>query len=131
MSTEPGGEVFQLSEPDVDLARRMAVAAHRVVIILQETGLPENLSEDLAAVSTDLGGLWAAHRALDSQLETLFESKGDWEAIADCLVDLGSSIEHMSWHLKNVRRPLGRLSRYAYGAAEEEGGADMKGTEDR
>ncbi len=120
MSTEPGGEAFQLAEPDVELGRRMAVAAHRVVIILQETGLPEHLNKDLAAVSTDLGGLWAAHRELDAQLETLFDSKGDWEAIADCLVDLGSSIEHMSWHLKSVRRPLGRLSRYAYGAAEDE-----------
>ncbi len=122
MSTEPGADVFHLAEPDVELGRRMAVAAHQVVIVLQETGLPEHLTNDLAAVSTDLGGLWAAHRALDSHLETLFESKGDWEAIADCLVDLGSSIEHMSWHLKNVRRPLGRISRYAYGAAQEGSG---------
>ena len=128
MSTEAGPNVFHLAEPDVELGRRMAVAAHRVVIILQETGLPERLSKDLAAVSTDLGGLWAAHRELDAQLETLFESKGDWEAIADCLVDLGSSIEHMSWHLKGVRGPLGRLSRYAYGAAENERATGKDGT---
>ena len=118
MSTESRGDVFQLEQPDVELARRMAVAAHRVVITLQETGLPESLSGDLAAVSTDLGGLWAAHRALNSQLETLFDSRGDWEAVADCLVDLGSSIDHMAWHLKSVRGPLGRINRFAYRAAE-------------
>ena len=122
MSTEAGSERFRLAEPDVELARRMAAAAHRVVITLQETGLPDSLNDDLATVSTDLGGLWAAHHALNSQLEALFDCKGDWEALADCLVDLGSSIDHIALHLKNVRGPLGRLNRFAYRAAEADGG---------
>ena len=123
MSTESDGASPHLFEEDIQLARRMAVVAHRVVITLKVMDLPNDFDEDLASLSTDLGDLWAAQHAFNSQLETLFSSNGDWEAVADSLVDLRSSMDHMAWHLKSVRRPIGRINRFAYRMAEENGPA--------
>ena len=88
--------------------------AHGVVIKLKEMGLPEALDEDLARLSTDLGDLWGAQKALVGRLEDFLRSPHDWETAGDYLVDLRAAIDHIGWHLKSVRRPMNRITRYAY-----------------
>ena len=101
-------------EPDLEQAREMALMAHSVVIKLKTMGLPDSLDSDLASLSTDLGDIWSAQKSLADGLEGLLKSSHDWEAVGDHLVDLRASIDHIAWHLKSVRRPLNRITRFAY-----------------
>lgn len=93
--------------------------AHDIVIKMKEMGLPQRLDGELATLSTDLGDLWGAQRALSARLEGLLERPHEWERVGDSLVDLRAGIDHMAWHLKSVRRPLNRITRYAFRAAQE------------
>ena len=101
-------------EPHVQRAREASVTAHGVVIKLKELGLPEHMDHELAKLSTDLGDLWSAQKTLVEQLEAFIESDDDWPLVGDHLVDLRASIDHISWHLKNVRRPMTKITLYAY-----------------
>ena len=101
-------------EPDLERARQTADVAHGFVIKLKEMSLPQTFDEDLASLSTDLGDLWSAQKALSDRLEGLLNSPGDWGAVGDLLVDVRANIDHIAWHLKSARRPLSRITRYAY-----------------
>ena len=112
-------------EPDQQQARRAALMAHEVVIKLKTMGLPDSLDEELGTLSTDLGDLWGAHKALADRLERFLRSPGDWENVGDYLVDLRATVDHMGFHAKSVRRPVNRIAQYAYRkASESEGVAD-------
>ena len=116
----PGGEDHSGPSlpPDLEHARRTALVAHDIVIRLKEMGLPDNLDRELASLSTDLGDLWSAHTVLANRLEVfLRESPEGWEAVGDCLLDIRASIDHIAWHLKSVRRPLNRITQFAYRVA--------------
>ncbi len=113
MSTYPMEEL----SPDLEQARRNSSMAHQVVIKLKEAGLPEDFDEDLASLSTDLGDLWGAQKALAERLEAFVRSPHDWETLGDYLMDLKASIDHIAWHLSSVQRPLDRIARFAYETA--------------
>ena len=102
-------------------ARMTAVMAHNVVIKLKEMGLPDQLDDDLARLSTDLGDLWNAERQLVSRVESFLKSGDDWEATADSLVDLKAMLDHMGWHLSSAQRPITRIARFAYQQADGDG----------
>ena len=102
------------AEADLKEARRTAGIAHAVVIRFKEMGLPAELDGDLAALCTDLGDIWSAERRLAEGIRELAGSGRDWESAADTLVDLKADLEHISWHLKSVRRPLNRIVNFAY-----------------
>ena len=76
--------------------------------------MPDGLDDDLALLSTDLGDLWSAQRALVDRLDGLLQSAADWEAVADHLVDIRTTVDHIGWHVKSVRRPINRIARFAY-----------------
>ena len=76
--------------------------------------MPDGLDDDLALLSTDLGDLWSAQKALVDRLDGLLRSAEDWEAVADHLVDIGATVDHIGWHVKSVRRPINRIARFAY-----------------
>lgn len=101
-------------EPDLSQARQTALMAHAIVIRLKEMGLPEELDEVLGTVSTDLADIWAAQKALSARLNYLVNHADDWESVADCLVDLNATIDHISTHVETVREPIRRLAEYAY-----------------
>ena len=105
-------------DPGLEQARRASVMAHSVVIKLKEMGLPDELDEQLSQVCTDLGDLWSAQNALADQFREFLKADDDWEAIGDTLVDLSSTIDHIAWHMKGIRKPLGELTEYAYEQAE-------------
>jgi hypothetical protein len=101
-------------EPDLQQARRTAGVAHNVVVKLKVMGLPQAYDEELASLSTDLGDLWSAHKTLAERLEGFVKSSCDWGTTGDFLVDIRASIDHIAWHQKSVRRPLNRITQYAY-----------------
>jgi hypothetical protein len=98
-------------EPDLSQARQTALMAHAFVIRLKEMGLPEKYDE---ALGTDLGDIWAAQKVLSARLDYLVDHADDWESIADCLVDLRATIDHISRHVETAREPIRRLAEYAY-----------------
>jgi hypothetical protein len=114
-----GTDGVDAMEPDSQRARRTGMAAHSVVAKLQEMGLPDSLDGELSALSTDLGDLWGAQKELADQLERLVRSEADWSTVGDHLVDLRATVDHISWHLGSVRRPMTKITRYAYRAASQ------------
>ena len=100
--------------PSLDEARRASAMAHNVVIKLKEMGLPDDLDGQLSQLCTDLGDLWSAQKLLSTQFEAFLTSPHDWESVGDSLVDLRSTIDHIAWHMKGVRRPMGQITRWAY-----------------
>ena len=114
MISDPQVHGRDVLEPELDRARNTANVAHSVVILFKEMGLPASMDADLARLCTDLGDLRSAGEALSERLETMVKDSDDWEAVGDSLVDIRSDIDHLSWHLKSVKRPLNRLTHYAY-----------------
>ena len=100
--------------PDLGRARITAHMAHAVVIKLKEMDLPDSLDGDLARLSTDLSDLWNAQKELNRRLENLLKVSGQWGVMGDLLVDIRADIDHMSWHMKSIRKPLTKITRYAY-----------------
>ncbi len=105
--------------PGLDQARRASLMAHQVVIKLKEMGLPDDMDGQLSQLCTDLGDLWSAQNTLAKQVEAFLKSPDDWDAVGDSLVDLRATIDHMEWHMKGVRSPMGQITRWAYGQCEE------------
>jgi len=115
MAEDSGDRVDHETAPDLERARAVSQVAHGVVVKLKEMGLPHSLDADLAGLSTDLGDLWGAHRALAERMDALLSaSHDDWGCVGDQLVDIRTSIDHIAWHLKSVRRPLTRITQFAY-----------------
>jgi hypothetical protein len=92
----------------------MANVAHGIVIKLKEMGLPEEMDEELASLSTDFGDLWAACTEFHELLQSFAKAPQDWEVVGDHLVDIRSSIQHLSWHLASVKEPVEKVALYAY-----------------
>lgn len=105
-------------EADLNQARRTAVMAHSVVVMLREMGLPDTLDAELASVSTDLGDLWGAQKEFTDRLHNMLKTSKDWDAVGDSLIDMRASIDHIAWHLESVREPLTRIAEYAYAQNE-------------
>ena len=105
--------------PNLNQARQRAMMAHQVVIKLKEMDLPEELDPALASLSTDLGDLWSAQADLADGLERFLKSPPDWASVGAALVDLRVAIDHIGWHVRSVRRPMTRVTQYAYKTASE------------
>ena len=119
MSKSRGDHDKRGLEPSLEQARRTADVAHSVLVKLKEIGLPENLDQELANLSTDLGDLWSAERTLVDCLDGLLKSSDDWETVGESLVDVRASVDHIAWHVTSVRRPLNRITQFAYRKALE------------
>ena len=100
--------------PDLDQAKRGSTLAHSFVIKLKEMGLPDDMDEHLSKLCTDLADLYSAQRLLTSQVEEFLNSEDDWDTVGDNLVDIRATIDHMGWHMKGVRRPMTRITSWAY-----------------
>ena len=130
MRDDSDGDDRGAPEADLAMARRTAAVSHGVVIKFQEMGLPEDMYEDLARLSCDLGDLWSAHKALEDRLDSLVRSPHRWEDAGDHLVDLRANVDHIAWHVKSVRRPLSNMAQYAYRQAAEAEKAEAEKAQD-
>ena len=111
----------ELLPPNLERARQTALVAHSIVIKLKEMGLPDSLERDLAALSTDLADIWGRQAALNEQLEKLVETSGDWRSVGESLVDLKALISHINSHGKNIRKPINKITLFAYKKALAQG----------
>ena len=95
-------------------ARVKASKAHSVVIKFKEIGLPEDMDTELATLSTDLADLCSESEMISSELDKLINRSDDWAQVANTMVDIQARVDHLSWHLKSIRRPLNRITTYSY-----------------
>ena len=116
--------IAQEIEADLNQARRVAVMAHNVVIRLKMMGLPAHLEDDLARMGTDLGDLWGAQKEFADSLHDMLKNAHDWDAVGDSLVDMRSSIDHIAWHIEDIREPIARIAEYAYSNGASGGSSD-------
>ena len=109
------------SRAGVIRAREKASKALSVVIKFKEMGLPEDMDTELAKLSTDLADLCSESEMISSELDKLINYADDWAQISNTMVDIQARVDHLRWHLKSIRRPLIRITRYSYSVAEPEG----------
>ena len=102
------------SRASVIRAREKAVKAHSVVIKFKEMGLPEEMDAELAIFSTDVADVCSESEMISSELDKLVAGSDDWTQIANTMVDIQARVDHLRWHLKSIRRPLIRMTRYSY-----------------
>ncbi len=114
MDSEQNLDHHLYRSPGLEQARRASIMAHNVVIKLKEMGLPEEMDEQLSQMCTDLGDLWSSQSSLVKQVEAFLKAEDDWDAVGDTLVDLSNTIDHIAWHMKGIREPLGQITHYAY-----------------
>lgn len=82
-------------------------------------GLPQDMNKELASLSTDLGDLWGAYLEFNDLLESFINAPQEWGVVGDHLVDMRSNMDHLTWHLNSVRRPINRITQYAYRQASK------------
>ena len=114
-------------KPELVQARRASVMAHNVVIKLKEMGLPDDLDGQLSQICTDLGDLWSAQTTLARQVEAFLDAPDDWDSVGDSLADLRSTVDHMAWHMKGVRRPMGQITEWAYSQGDSSSSSSDEG----
>ena len=108
-------------DPDYEQARRAAAMAHNIVVKLKEMGLPDDLDGDLSKLCTDLGDLWSTQRSLTSRLNLFLRRSAEpWEDVGNHLMDIKADIEHIAWHIRNIKRPLNRIVHYAYRESQQQ-----------
>ena len=106
------------TEANLAQARQRSVMAHRILVKLKEMGLPENLDEELSRLCTDLGDIWSAQLVLTEKLSQFLNEENEWNAVGDCLTDMKSHIEHITWHAESITEPIESIAEYAYGISE-------------
>ena len=104
--------------PNLEQARRTALMAHSIVIMLKEMGLPDEKDDTLSIVCTDLGDIWGMQEEYVTRLQSMLRGERDWSLLADALIDISSIVEHMAWHATSVRESILELAEYCYSQSE-------------
>ena len=105
-------------EPNLQQARQKSGMAHQILIKFKETGISEELDEDLAQLCTDLGDLWSAQLSFTEKLKAFLDHANDWGVISDDLADLRAEVDHIRWHVSSIENPLDIIGQYAYSKSE-------------
>jgi hypothetical protein len=100
--------------PNLYQARRRSELAHRVLVKLKTLGLSDDQDDALATLCTDIGDLWSSQLVFLEILNRFLEKSDNWDSIGDDLVDMLSNVEHISWHIDSLKKPLETLAQYSY-----------------
>ena len=106
-------------EPNLQQARRKSGMAHQILIKFKETGISEELDDDLAQLCTDLGDLWSAQLSFTEKLKAFLDHSNDWGRISENLADLRAEVDHIRWHSTAIQNPLDIIGQYAYSQLED------------
>ncbi len=106
-------------EPNLHQARNKSGMAHQILIKFKETGIAEELDDDLAKLCTDLGDLWSAHVTFTEKLKIFLDHPNDWKEISESLADLRSEVDHIRWHAVSIQEPLDTIGKYSYSQLDE------------
>ena len=99
--------------PNLEQARRRSGLAHRVLVKLKTMGLSDDY-DSLATLCTDIGDLWSSQLVFLEILNRFLEESDNWDSIGDDFADMLSDVEHISWHIDSLKKPLEILAQYSY-----------------
>ena len=105
-------------EPNLDHARRRSGLAHRILVKLKTIGSEDRYDDELAKLCTDVADLWGAQLVFGEILNRFLEESDQWDSIGDDFVDMLSSVEHMSWHIDSIKKPLATIVEYSYSQSD-------------
>ena len=106
-------------EPNFLQARNTAILAHRIVVKLQEIGLPDELENTIGDIGTDLADLCSINNNISSLVEKLINDPPEWESMANTIIDLKSTVEHMNVHAHKFGKTANKIARFAYKEADK------------
>ena len=106
-------------EPNFLQAQNTANLAHRIVVKLKEVGLPDEFDDIIGDISTSLADLYSINNDVSSLVEKLVNDPSGWESLANTIIDLKSTIEHMDAHVHQFGRAANKVARFAYREADK------------
>lgn len=101
-------------EPNLAQARNKSIMAHKILVKFQEMGLPLEMNDEVAKLATSLGDIWDAHLGITDSIHTLIDNSDAWDSIGDSLTDIYTHIDHVSWHMKDIKELILKISKYSY-----------------
>ncbi len=105
-------------EPNLEQARRRSGLAHRILVKLKTFGSGDQHDDELAKLCTDVADLWGAQLEFGEILNRFLEESDQWDSIGDDFVDMLSSVQHISWHIDSIKKPLETFSEYSYSQSD-------------
>ena len=105
-------------EPNLEQARRNSGLAHRILVKLKTIGLEDQHDDELAKLCTDIADLWGAQLVFGEILNRFLEESDQWDSFGDDFVDMLSNVQHTSWHIDSIKKPLETFAEYSYSQSE-------------
>ena len=95
-------------KPSKNVATESANVAHEFLTCFQKMEFPDFQESSLSDMCVDLGDIWTSQKKLAVQLQKLMDNvqAKSHRDLANELVDLRISLEHIIWHSNRILEPM-------------------------
>ena len=102
--------------PSKNVATESANVAHEFLSCFQKMESPDFQESSLSDMCVDLGDIWTSQKKLATQLQKLMDDvqAKSYRDLANGLVDLRISLEHITWHSNRILEPMIKTAEFAY-----------------
>ena len=99
-------------KPNKNVATESANVAHEFLACFQKMEFPDN---GLSNMCVDLGDIWTSQKKLSLQLQKLMDDvqSDSYHELANGLVDLRVSLDHIIWHSNRILEPMIKTAEFA------------------
>jgi len=103
-------------KPDKNVATESANVAHEFLACFQKMEFPDLQNDNLSDMCVDLGDIWTSQKKLAIQLQKLMDDvqSNAYHDLANGLVDLKASLEHIMWHSNRILDPMIKTAEFAF-----------------
>tara|TARA_B100000470_G_C19723356_1_gene361084 strand:- start:286 stop:657 length:372 start_codon:yes stop_codon:yes gene_type:complete len=103
-------------KPNKNVATESANVAHEFLACFQKMEFPDLQSDNLSHMCVDLGDIWTSQKKLAIQLQKLMDDvqSNSYHDLANGLVDLRASLEHIMWHSNRILDPMIKTAEFAF-----------------
>ena len=102
--------------PSKNVATESANVAHEFLSCFQKMEFPDSKGNSLSDMCVDLGDIWTSQKKLAIQLQKLMDyvQANSYSDLANGLIDLRVSLEHIMWHSNRILEPMIKTAEFAY-----------------
>ena len=103
-------------KPNKSVATESANVAHEFLACFQKMEFPDLQNDNLSDMCVDLGDIWTSQKKLAIQLQKLMDDvrSNAYHDLANGLVDLKVSLEHIMWHSNRILDPMIKTAEFAF-----------------
>ena len=103
-------------KPDKNVATESANVAHEFLACFQKMEFLDLQNDNLSDMCVDLGDIWTSQKKLAIQLQKLMDNvqANSYHDLANGLVDLKVSLEHIMWHSNRILDPMIKTAEFAF-----------------